>query len=145
MHVRLGSGLSGRATLTRRLNGFFGVTCMRNMHDLLCRRKLVLSTLLILVIVTVSTCIVAWHDGYGQLTKISDINEGIIPIGTVVTVKGNVTQVLILLIDNTQWVFISDGSGTLDFAWKDTAPSEHSVVVVRGTVSSESSLRNVTL
>ena len=114
------------------------------MHDLLCRRKRVLSTLLILVVVTVSTCVVAWHDGYGQLTKISDINEGIIPAGTVVTVKGNVTQGLIELMGNTQFVFISDGSGTLDFEWGDSAPSEHSVIVVRGTVNSESSLRNVT-
>jgi len=114
------------------------------MHDLLCGRKLVLSTLLILVVVTVSTCVVAWHDGYGQLTKISDINEGIIPAGTVVTVKGNVTQVLIEFIDNTQWVFISDGSGSLHFVWRDTAPPEQSIVVVRGTVDSESSLGNVT-
>lgn len=117
------------------------------MHDSLCRRKLVLSTLLILVIVTVSTCVVAWHDGYGQLTKISDINEGIIPAGTVVTVKGNVTQVLVEFGANTQYVFISDGGGTLDFEWGewgDSAPSEHSVIVVRGTVNSESSLRNVT-
>ena len=114
------------------------------MHDPLSRRKLVLSTLLILVVVTGSTCVVAWHDGYGQLTKISDINEGIIPVGTAVTVKGNVTQVLIELVGNTQFVFISDGSGSLDFEWGDSAPSEHSVIVVRGTVSSESSLRNVT-
>jgi len=117
---------------------------MRNMHDLLCGRKLVLSTLLILVVVTVSTCVVAWHDGYGQLTKISDINEGIIPAGTVVTVKGNVTQVLMELGGNTQWVFISDGSGSLHFEWGNSAPPEHSVVVVRGTVNSESSLGNVT-
>ena len=117
---------------------------MRNMHDSLCRRKLVLPTLLILAVVTVSTCVVAWHDGYGQLTKISDINEAIIPVGTVVTVKGNVTQVLMELGGNTQWVFISDGSGSLHFMWNDTAPSEHSVVVVRGTVNSESGLTNVT-
>ena len=114
------------------------------MHESLSRRKLVLSTLLILVVVTISTYVVAWHDGYGQLTKISDINEGIIPVGTAVTVKGNVTQVLIELVGNTQFVFISDGSGSLDFEWGDSAPSEHSVIVVRGTVSSESSLRDVT-
>ena len=114
------------------------------MHDPLCSRKLVLSTLLILVVVTISTCVVAWHDGYGQLTKISDINEDIIPVGTVVTVKGNVTQVLMELGTNTQYVFISDGSGSLSFEWGNSAPSEHSVVVVRGTVSSESSLTNVT-
>ena len=114
------------------------------MHAPLRRRKLVLSTLLILVVVTVSTCVIAWHDGYGQLTQISDINEGIIPVGTAVTVKGNVTQVLILLIDNTQWVFISDGSGSLNFAWRGTAPPVHSIVVVRGTVYTNSYLKNVT-
>jgi len=114
------------------------------MHDPLCRRKLVLSTLLILVVVMVSTCAVVWHDGYGQLTKISDINEGFIPAGTFVTVKGNVTQVLILLMTNTHIVWISDGSGSLQFTLRDTAPPVHSVVVVRGTVYTNSYLRNVT-
>ncbi len=110
------------------------------------RRILIPATLAIIVLVIASGYVVAWHDGLGEFTRISDINDGTIPVGTVVTVKGNITQVLGLpMLPNHLLITMRDNSGSLMFSWMGSAPSEYSIAVVRGTVSySHDYLRNVT-
>ncbi|UCE11635.1 MAG: hypothetical protein JSW61_06805 [Candidatus Thorarchaeota archaeon] len=109
------------------------------------RRILLVVSLLSLVSIVSAAAVVAWHDGIGQLTSISDINDGTIAIGTAVTVKGNITQVLQEQMGGTYIATLSDGTGSLMFSDERLTFSWlYSIVVVRGTVTSESYLRNVT-
>ena len=89
----------------------------------------------VMVIVTIGT--VAWHDGLIGLTSINDINDGLVPNGTHVTVKGEVTARL------GNFITIMDGPNGLGFVWEG-ASTLNSIVVVRGVVTSFLTLGNVT-
>lgn len=91
----------------------------------------------IVVIVVIAVGVVAWHDGLIGLTSINDINDGLVPTGTAVAVKGEVT----LRIGNV--ITISDGGNFVFIDWAG-ASTLNSIVVVRGVVSSFLTLSNVT-
>lgn len=100
--------------------------------------KPVAKILLVLVLVAVVTIgVVAWHDGLIGLTSINDINDGLVSIGTAVSIKGEVT----IRIGNL--VTVNDGLNFVFFEWAG-ASTLNSIVVVRGAVSSLVSLSNVT-
>jgi hypothetical protein len=100
--------------------------------------KPIAKILLVLVLIAViSVGILAWHDGLIGLTSINDINDGLVSIGTHVSVKGEIT----LRVGNI--ITVADGSNFLAFAWAG-ASTLHSIVVVRGIVSTVFSLSNVT-
>lgn len=104
------------------------------------RRSVIIFSLIILTSVTLG---VAWHDGVYDITLISEINNGNVPEGTTVTIKGNITQVLIELMGNTLIITVNDGTGSLRFSQLESSPPVNSLVVVRGYVSSSHYLRNV--
>ncbi|MFW9982994.1 MAG: hypothetical protein ACFFE3_13900 [Candidatus Thorarchaeota archaeon] len=100
--------------------------------------KPVAKILLVIVLIAVVTVgIVAWHDGLIGLTSINDINDGLVPIGTPVAIKGEIT----LRVGNI--ITVSDGSNFVAFDWSG-ASTLNSIVVVRGQVSSIFTLANVT-
>ena len=92
----------------------------------------------------VSTLVIAWHDDIGQITPISDINSGRVPIGSVVTIKGNLSQLLRDAAFGYLHPTIVDANGSLKFTWRGVAPELYSIVIVRGTVVGPHYLRNVT-
>ena len=93
--------------------------------------------LVVVVIAIVAIGVVAWHDGLIGLTEISDINNGTVSNGSVVAIKGEVT----FRLGNA--MIVSDGSNSVGFEWEG-ASTLHSIVVVRGTVSSIITLSDVT-
>ena len=94
--------------------------------------------LLVVVLIAVITVgVVAWHDGLIGLTSINDINDSLVPNGTHVTVKGELTGRL------GNFITINDGLNGLGFVWEG-ASTLNSIVVVRGIVSSFLTLSNVT-
>ena len=93
--------------------------------------------LVVMVIAVVTIGVVAWHDGLIGRTSMKDINDNLLSIGSPVTIKGEVVGRL------GNWIEIHDGPNGVVFEW--TGPSTlHSIVVVRGVVSSFISLTNVT-
>ena len=96
--------------------------------------KILLVTVVIVVIVA---GVIAWHDGLLGVTEISDINNGTVSNGSVVTIKGEVT----FRLGNA--MVVSDGSNFVGFDWAGASPL-NSIVVVRGTVSSVITLSDVT-
>jgi hypothetical protein len=96
------------------------------------------------MIVIASTLVIAWHDGIGQITPISDINSGRVSIGTIVTIKGNLSQLLQDAVLGYLHPTIVDANGSLMFSWRGVAPELYSIVIVRGTVVGTHYLRNVT-
>ncbi|MHA1964821.1 MAG: hypothetical protein ACXACG_06375 [Candidatus Thorarchaeota archaeon] len=100
--------------------------------------KPVAKILLVVVLIAVVTVgIVAWHDGLFGLTSINDINDDLVPIGTPVSVKGEITARLGNIIT------LQDGANLLAFEWEG-ASTLNSIVVVRGVVGSIFTLANVT-
>jgi len=100
--------------------------------------KPVAKILLVVALIAIVTIgVVAWHDGLFGLTSMNDINDGLVAIGTPVSVKGEVTARLGNLIT------VNDGPNGLIFEWTG-ASTLHSIVVVRGVVGSILSLANVT-
>jgi hypothetical protein len=95
-------------------------------------------TLAVVVIAVVAVAVIAWHDGLIGATGIADINSGDVSVGTVVTVKGELTGRL----GNVHT--ISQGSNFLVFIWDGTSPPIDSIIVVTGEVSSLLSLDSVT-
>lgn len=93
--------------------------------------------LVVVVIAVVTVGVVAWHDGLIGLTSINDINDGLVPNGTAVSIKGEVT----IRIGN--FITIADGANFVVIEWAG-ASTLNSIVVVRGAVSSILSLANVT-
>ena len=94
----------------------------------------------IILIAIVSVAIISWHDGLIGVTPIGEINDSSVDTGTAVTVKGEV--ILIEHITNT--VIIQDDTGGIGFEWGFADSLElHSVVVVRGVVSSIITLTDV--
>lgn len=106
-----------------------------------------------LALLTVSVILVASlgfvfayvHDNPIGLTPISSINSEIIPLGSNVTVKGEITQIVVLAVaPNFQDVLVSDGTGSLRFFWTRTILDVGWNVIVQGTVDHNTSLRPVT-
>jgi hypothetical protein len=93
--------------------------------------------LVVVVIVIVSLGVVSWHDGLFGLTSINDINDGLVSVGTPVSVKGEITA----RVGNL--VTVQDGLNILGFTWTG-ASTLNSIVVVRGVVSSFITLADVT-
>ena len=109
------------------------------------RLKLCLATLITFLIVLTGIGIVFWHDGVGQLTKIADINENVIPKVALVNVKGNFTHrtprdAMIGSVGCT----ISDENYSIQFYWLHSLPPLNSIVIVKGAVYNNTTLRNVT-
>jgi hypothetical protein len=92
--------------------------------------------LVVVVIAVVTVGVVAWHDGLIGLTSINDINDGLVSNGTSVAIKGEVT----LRLGNI--ITISQGSNFVFIEWAG-ASTLHSIVVVRGIVTSFVTLGNV--
>ncbi|MFX1483384.1 MAG: hypothetical protein ACFFCP_09365 [Promethearchaeota archaeon] len=100
--------------------------------------KPVAKILFVVVLIAVVTIgIVSWHDGLFGLTSINDINDGLVPVGTPVAVKGEITGRLGNIIT------IQKGLNLLAFEWAG-ASTMNSIVVVRGSVGSILTLANVT-
>jgi hypothetical protein len=93
--------------------------------------------LVVVVIAVVTVGVVAWHDGLIGLTSINDINDGLVPVGTAVAIKGEVT----LRVGN--FLTIQDGANLVVIEWTG-ASQLNTIVVVRGAVSSIATLANVT-
>jgi hypothetical protein len=109
------------------------------------RLKICFTSLITFLILMTGIGIVYWHDGVGQLTKIADINENVIPKGTLVIVKGNFTHrtprdALLGGVGCT----VSDRNHSIRIYWLHSLPSLNSIVVVKGAVHSNTSLINVT-
>jgi len=94
--------------------------------------------LAVVVMALIAIVVIAWHDGLIGTTNIADINSGDVSVGTVVTVKGELTGRL----GNVHT--ISQGSNFLVFTWDGTSPPINSIIVVTGEVSSLLSLDSVT-
>ncbi len=92
----------------------------------------------VVAIALIAIVVVAWHDGLIGVTSIADINSGNVSVGTVVTVKGELTGRL----GNVHTM--SHGSNFLVFTWDGTSPPINSIIVVTGEVSSLLSLDSVT-
>jgi hypothetical protein len=97
------------------------------------RSKSTRNIVILLVIVLIAGLgIIASHDGLIGATSIVDINNGNVPNGTQVIVKGEVTARL----GDIHTITVIGGSNTLVFTWSGSSPPLHSVIVVRGVVSS---------
>ncbi len=93
--------------------------------------------LVIVVIAVVTVGVVAWHDGLIGITRVQDINNGTVSVGSSVVVKGEITFRFGNLIT------ISDDGNIVAFIW--SGPSTlNSIVVVRGVVESFVMLTDVT-
>ncbi len=100
--------------------------------------KPIAKILLVIVVIAVITIgVISWHDGLFGLTSINDINDGLVPVGTNVAIKGEVT----LRVGNI--LTISDGPNFVFVQWEGSS-TLHSIVVVRGNVATIASLENVT-
>ncbi len=93
--------------------------------------------IVIVVIAVVTIGVVAWHDGLIGATKVQDINNGTVSVGSSVVVKGEI----IIIFGNL--ITISDDGNVIAFSWN--GPSTlNSIVVVRGVVGSFVTLTDVT-
>lgn len=89
--------------------------------------------IVVVLIAVVAIGVVGWHDGVIGVTPMGNINDGTVDEGTAVTVKGEIS--IIVLATNT--VTIGDTTGGVAFTWADAASlSLHQRVVVRGVVFS---------
>ena len=99
-------------------------------------RNLILA---IVIIAVVAVGLVSWHDGFIGRTPIADINSNDVSNGTMVTVKGEVTFILF-----DAMIITDENNDVIGFSWDGTKPPLHSIVVVRGEVSSVVTLTHVT-
>jgi Na+-transporting methylmalonyl-CoA/oxaloacetate decarboxylase beta subunit len=89
--------------------------------------------IVIVLIAVVSVAIIGWHDGLIGVTAMGDINDGTVPEGISVTLKGEITNIIIL----TNTVTIGDTTGGMSFEWASASSLLlHTRVVVRGVVFS---------
>ena len=95
--------------------------------------------LAIVIVAVIAIGLIAWHDGFIGRTSIADINSGDVSNGTKVTVKGEITFILF----DAMTITDENGDGIV-FVWDGTKPPLHSIVVVRGEVSSIITLNQVT-
>jgi hypothetical protein len=101
------------------------------------RRRKALATLVVLVVIlaSLSLALIYVHDNPVGLTPISSINTEVTPIGSNVTIKGEITSIIFLMMGpNDQVVSISDGSGSVEFFWTKTRLDVGWIILVRGTV-----------
>lgn len=74
-----------------------------------------------------------------EFTSIQDINDGLVPVGTNVTVQGEVTS-------HSTWGFtIAENSSFLNILWSEALPSIGAQVMVIGLVQSAMVLEDVTV
>ncbi len=108
------------------------------------KRRKVLAIILMSIVIIVPLSLIYAHDNPAELTSISSINAGSTPIGSNVTIKGTITSIIISGMDlNNQYVSLSDGSGSLGFSWSKTHLEVGWIVIVKGTVHRNNSLRPV--
>lgn len=95
----------------------------------------------IVLIAVVAIAIVGWHDGLIGVTQMGNINDGTVPDGTPVTVKGEITNIIPAL----NQITIADTTGGVVFEWAGAdSMLLHTRVVVRGVVFSLHILTDVT-
>ena len=110
------------------------------------RQRKVLATILISIVILVSfsLALIYTHDNPAELIPISSINAGITPLGSNVTIKGNITSIMMLWVGlNDLFVSLSDGSGSLRFYWSKAHLEVGWIILVKGTVYCNNSLRPV--
>lgn len=95
--------------------------------------------ILLIIVLIAGLGIIASHDGLIGATSIVDINNGTVANGSQVTVKGELTARL----GDLHTITVPGGSNTVAFSWFGTSPPLHSIIVVRGTVSSIVTLSGV--
>ncbi|MHA2003004.1 MAG: hypothetical protein ACW975_11205 [Candidatus Thorarchaeota archaeon] len=104
------------------------------------RRKTL--TVVVVVGVIILTAFIYLHDYPFGVTPMSDM--GTTPIGTNVTVRGEITNILNLFAGlNDQFVTVSEGSDYVKFYWHRTRLEVGWIVIVRGTVRGYLSLHPV--
>ena len=100
------------------------------------RKTLAISMVLVVLVASLSLTLIYAHDNPANLTPILSINTGNTSIGSNVTIKGNITSIIMLFIGfNDQVVTINDGSGNLEFFWTRTKLDIGWSIIVKGTVS----------
>ncbi|TFG33754.1 hypothetical protein EU527_06935 [Candidatus Thorarchaeota archaeon] len=93
----------------------------------------------VLLIALVAVAIIIYHDGLVGVTPLGDINNLQVDSGTTVTIKGEVTLVI------GTWVTVADSTGLIGFNWANADSLDpHTLVVVRGVVSTPITLTDVT-
>ncbi|MFW9911147.1 MAG: OB-fold nucleic acid binding domain-containing protein [Candidatus Thorarchaeota archaeon] len=98
------------------------------------RKELAAMVVVITITATLSLTFIYFHDYPYGATPMSAM--GTTPIGTNVTVRGEITDILSLHMGlNDQFVTVSDGSDHVKFYWHQTRLEVGWIVVVRGTVS----------
>lgn len=110
------------------------------------RRNKVLATLLVLIVIaaSITLAMICVHDNPAGITPISSINTGNTPIGSNVTVKGEMVDFLATpLILSGQNVLMSDGSGNISFFSTENQLQINWAIIVKGTVHTNDSLRLV--
>lgn len=95
--------------------------------------------ILLIIVLIAGLGIIASHDGLIGATSIVDINNGDVPNGTQVVVKGELT----IRFGDVHTITVVGGGNTLVFTWSGSSPPLHSIIVVRGTVSSLLTLSDV--
>jgi hypothetical protein len=89
--------------------------------------------IVIVLIAVVAVAIIGWHDGAIGVTQMGDINNGTVPEGTSVTVKGVISSIIPAL----HTITIGDSTGGVSFDWADAdSMLLYTTVVVRGVVFS---------
>ena len=104
------------------------------------RKALAILLMVVVIAVPLSLGLIYIHDNPGDVTPIYSINSGITNIGANVTVKGNITGITVYMDPYGLDVWISDGTGILEFFWTQTRLDVGWTVIVKGTVSNNYTL-----
>ena len=110
------------------------------------RRNKALAILIIstTLVASLSLALIYTHDNPVGLTPISSINSGTTPIGSNVTIKGEIASIVVLHIGlNFQFVSISDGTGNLTIFWTEMKLDIGWNIIIQGTVHRNNSLKPV--
>ncbi len=98
------------------------------------------------MVISLSIISIYIHDNPERLTSIDNINQGLIPVGTNVTVKGVIIEIRYYFLgSNDQIVTITNGECNLTFFWLDSPLDLGWKIIVSGTVDSTTSLRSVSI
>ena len=96
---------------------------------------LALLTVSIILVASFSFVLTYIHDNPIGLTQISSINSGATPIGSNVTIKGQITHIMVLwMFPNDQLISLTDGTGNLTFDWTRSTLDVGWNIIVQGTV-----------
>lgn len=109
------------------------------------RSKVVVLLLAFMAIIApITLTLIYTHDNLSGAIPISSIKSALTPIGTNVTLKGKIIDILVLSLSaNDQVVSISDGSGFIGFFWTKTLLQINWTILVGGTVDTNHTLRPV--